>query len=99
MTSRYNIQNNAYTKKDKLKQETIFSLTKTWLEHAAWPSLTRKWWALDYKLLHLSGKQFGDILINSLGHTGTLSKERTISDSVPSSASSAGLANSKHRTL
>lgn len=43
-----------------------------WLEYAAWPSLTRKRWALGYKLVHLSGKQSGDILINSLGHTRTL---------------------------
>lgn len=75
-----------------------------WLEHAAWPSLTRKRWALGYKLVHLPAKQSGDILsiaLDILEHCWTYleHKERTTHDAVPSSDISAGLANSKHRTL
>lgn len=45
-TNRDNTENNACTKKDKLKQETTFSLTVARLDHTAWPSLTRKRWVL-----------------------------------------------------
>lgn len=68
-----------------------------WLEHAAWPSLTRKRWALGYKLVHLSESNlviYLSIAVDILEH-----KERTTHDPVPSSGISAGLANSKHRTL
>lgn len=45
-------------------------------------------------LVYLSEKHFGDVFIHSFGHVGTLSRERTTSDPVLSSGTSAGLTKS-----
>lgn len=77
--------------KDKVTRETT---CVKWLDHTAWPSLTRKSWVLGKELIYLSEKHFGDVFIHSFGCIGTLSKERTTSDPVISSGISAGLTKS-----
>lgn len=51
------------------------------------------------RLVYLSEKHHGDVFIDSLGHTGTLSKERATSEPVLSSGISAGLISSKYSPL
>lgn len=78
--------------RDKVTWETT---CVKWLDHTAWPSLTRKRRVLGNELLvYLSEKHFGDVFIHSFGRVGTLSRERTTSDPVLSSGTSTGLTKS-----